>query len=259
MFFSVRFISWGALAYALLASISCSPAWSDDSGFLAQCSAPMPGRYLVLGSGFFEDQPIARLLQEEWRANGVIDGLRFNRDGDQTLEQVYQGRWRSSGPCQVKVDRHNGRRISHTMDFLDPSGRPKLALSLTPGSTLKKRYWLQSTKVCNRASFIGDFLVDFVGQVHVTNQWQPYAAMMKLRIDSVRFNGVLIGSVSGQIGDSRVNGELSLQSSCFGLLRWNGPQGHEQVYRVVATATGNRILAVSQDPELVSVGVLERQ
>jgi hypothetical protein len=259
MSFPVRFICSGAVSNALLASISCSPAWSDDSGVLAQCPAPMPGRYLVIGSGFFEHQPIARLLQEEWRANGVIDGLRFNRDGDQTLEQVYQGRWRSSGPCQVKVDRQNGRRISHTVDFLDPSGRPKLALSLTPGSTLNKRYWSQSNEVCNRASFIGNYLVDFVGQVRVTNKWQPYAAMMKLSIDSVRLNGVLIGSVSGQIGDSKVSGELSLQSSCFGLLRWKGPQGLEQVYRVVAAATGNRILAVSQASDLLSVGVLERQ
>jgi hypothetical protein len=24
----------------------------------------------------------------QWRANGVIDGLRFSRDGDQTLEQA---------------------------------------------------------------------------------------------------------------------------------------------------------------------------
>ena len=259
MSFSVRFIRWGGAAPAVLLAVFGLPAWSDGAAVLVQCPPPVPGRYLVLGSGFFEDQPIARLLQEEWRANGVIDGLRFNRDGDQTLEQVYQGRWRTSGPCQVKVNRQNGRRTSHTMDFLDPSGRPKLALSLTPGSTLNKRYWSQSTKACNRASYIGNYLVDFVGQVRVANQWQPYAAMMKLRIDPVRFNGVLISSVSGQIGDSKVSGELSLQSSCFGLLRWKGPQGLEQVYRVVAAATGNRILAVSQASDLLSVGVLERQ
>jgi hypothetical protein len=259
MSFSVRFIRWWGAAPAVFLAVFGLPAWSDGAAVLVQCPPPVPGRYLVLGSGFFEDQPIARLLQEEWRANGVIDGLRFNRDGDQTLEQGYQGRWMTSGSCQARVDRQNGRRMSHTMDFLDPNGRPKLALSLTPGSTLNKRYWSQSTKVCNRARFAGNYLVDFAGQVRKANQWHPYVAMMKLRIDSDLFAGVLISSVNGQISDSKVNGELSLESNCFGLLRWTGPQGGDQVYRVVAEATGHRILAVSQDPELVSVGVLERQ
>jgi hypothetical protein len=259
MSFSVRFIRWCGAAPAVLLATFGLPAFSDGAPVLVQCPAPLPGRYLVLGSGFFEDQPIARLLQEEWWANGDIDGVRFNRDGVHMLEQAYQGRWMTSGPCQARVDRHNGRRMSHTMDFLDPNGRPTLALSLTPGSTLNKRYWLQSTKVCNRPRFVGNYLVDFTGQVRISNQWHPYVAMMKLRIDSDLFAGVLISSVNGQISDSKVNGDLDLEFNCFGLLRWTGPQGLEQVYRVVAEATGNRILAVSQDPELVSVGVLERQ
>ena len=259
MSFSVGFIRWWGAAPAVLLATFGLPACSDGAAVLVQCPAPVPGRYLVLGSGFFEDQPIARLLQEEWRANGDIDGVRFNRDGVQMLEQAYQGRWMTSGSCQARVDRQNGRRMSHTMDFLDPNGRPKLALSLTPGSTLNKRYWSQSTKVCNRARFAGNYLVDFAGQVRKANQWYPYVATMKLRIDSDLFAGVLISSVNGQITDSKVNGELSLESNCFGLFRWTGPQGVDQVYRVVAEATGNRILAVSQDSELVSVGVLERQ
>jgi hypothetical protein len=259
MSFSVRFIRCGCAAPVALLAIFGLPAFSDGAAVLAQCPAPMPGRYLVLGLGFFEDQPIARLLQEEWRANGDIDGVRLNRDGVHMLEQAYQGRWMTSGPCQVRVDRQNGLRVSHTADFLDPSGRPKLALSLTPGSTLNKRYWLQSTKVCNRSRFVGNYLFDFAGQIRKANQWRPYVSMGKLRLDDLPLTGVLISSVNGQISDSKVNGELSLESNCFGLLRWTGPQGLDQFYRVVAEATGNRILAVSQDPELVSVGVLERQ
>ncbi len=259
MAFSVRFIRWGAVAHAVLASMSSSPAWSDGAGVLAKCPAPLPGRYLVLGSGFFEDQPIARLLQEEWRANGDIGGVRFNRDGVHMLEQAYQGRWMMSGPCQARVDRQNGPRMSHTMDFFDPNGRPTLALSLTPGSTVNKRYWLQSTKVCNRSRFVGSYLVDFTGQVRISNQWHPYASMGKLRLDDLQLTGVLISSLNGQISDSKVDGDLDLESNCFGLLRWKDPQGHEQIYRVVAEATGHRILAVSQGSDLVSVGVLERQ
>ena len=214
---------------------------------------------MVLGSGFFHDQPIARLLQEEWRANGVIDGFRFNRDGDQMLEQAYQGSWRTSAPCQVLVDRQNGVRMSHTTDFLDSSGHPKLALSLTPGSTLNKHYWPQSTVGCNRTQLAGNYLVDFLGRVKNANQWHPYAATMQLRLYGNYFTGLLKTSVDGQISDSKVNGDLILESNCFGLLRWKDPQGLEQVYRVIAAGTGNRILAVSQGSDLVSVGVLERQ
>jgi len=259
MSFSVRFIRWGGAAPAVLLTIFGFPAWSDDAAVLVQCPAPVPGRYLVLGSGLFDDQPIARLLQEEWRANGDIDGARFNRDGVQMLEQAYQGRWRTSGPCQARVDRQNGLRVSHTMDFLDPNGHPKLALSLTPGSTLNKRYWLQSTRGCNQSRFAGNYLVDFTGQVRKSNQWRPYASMGKFRIDGLHLTGTLISSLNGQISDSKVDGDLDLESNCFGLLRWKDPQGHEQIYRVVAEATGNRILAVSQGSDLVSVGVLERQ
>jgi len=259
MSFWERFFRWGAAAPAVVLAISGLPARSDGTRAVDQCPAPRPGRYLVLGSGFFNDQPIARLLQEEWRANGGIDGFRFNRDGNQMLEQVYQGRWRSSGPCQVLVDRQNGLRTSHTTDFLDLSGLPKLALSLTPGSTLNKHYWPQSTFGCNRTRFAGNYLADFLGRVENVNQWHPYAATMQLRLDGNRLTGLLNTSVDGQIGVSKVTGDLSLESTCLGLLRWTDPQGGEQVYRVIAAASGKRILAVSEASDLVSVGVLERQ
>jgi len=255
----VWFIQWRSTAPALLLFLSGLPARSDGAGAFAQCSAPVPGRYLVLGSGFFEDQPIARLLQEEWRANGDIDGVRFNRDGAQTLEQSYQGSWQVSSPCQVHVDRQNGLRVSHTLDFLEPNGRPKLALSLTPGSTLTKHYWPQSVGGCNGARYVGTYLVAFGGYVQKANQWLPYAATLQLHIDRYHFTGSLISSVNGQIGDSKVNGDLILESNCFGLLRWKDDQGLEQVYSVIAEASGNHILAVSQALELVSVGVLDKQ
>ena len=41
-----------------------------------ECSAPRPGRYVVMGDGVAQNEPVARILQETWNPDGTINGIR---------------------------------------------------------------------------------------------------------------------------------------------------------------------------------------
>ena len=248
-----------ALVPALWTLLSSLHTLAGETSQLKQCHKATPGKYLVLGTGFFADRPIARMLQEKWHSNGAISGFRYNRDGESELEQSYHGHWQASGPCQVRVDRENGERVSHTLDFLDTNGLPKLAFSLTPGSTLNKRYWRQSNHNCKKTQVAGDYLVNFNGQSLESNHWLNYSATMQLHFDGNHATGLLISSRNGKINESNISGNLRLEPTCYGLLGWKGSDGVQQLYRIIAESSGKRILAVSQASDLVSTGVIERQ
>jgi hypothetical protein len=247
-----------AVTAGLMAVLSC-PAVAGAASSPAGCAPVASGRYVVLGQGVRGDQPVVRLLQETWDRDGSIQGQRINRDGERLLEASYRGRWHQRGGCQVGVDRDNAGRQSHTVDLLDRAGRPRLSISTSPGIVLWKQLWHQPSASCRSTRLQGLFQGQMSGRLHNDNAWKPATALLQLQIRGHRVTGSVISSAAGEVVESAVEGVLDLQDDCRGRLRWSDAQRSESTFRVIVDGMGQRLLAVSEEPELVMVGALERQ
>lgn len=58
---------------------------------LDRCLAGQPGRYVVMAEGSRGSTPIAQLIQEDWEANGNINGTAYTRIGKTFQELPYKG------------------------------------------------------------------------------------------------------------------------------------------------------------------------
>lgn len=231
---------------------------SEGQREITTCQSVSPGSYIVLGYGVVHNQPAARVLKERWNADGSIEGKRINRDGNKLLEAEYGGRWRQLVSCDVIVQRTNGTRLSQTRDIINGHGYASRALSFTPGTILKKRYWLNTTDYCSEGALQGQWLGEFSGKVLQAGQWHPYEAVGKLDIEGSNFRGSLISSKSGSLENTSMQGNVKLESNCFGSVRWRDQEGRSNEYRILMSMDGQRAILLRTNPGLFSIGVIEK-
>lgn len=223
------------------------------------CQSVRPASYIVLGYGIVHNLPAARVLKEQWNLDGSIKGKRINRDGNTLLEAEYGGRWQQLVNCGVIVQRTNGTRVSQTRDIINTHGYASRALSFTPGTTLKKRYWLNTTDHCSENALQGQWLGEFSGKVLQGSQWQPYEAVGRLNIEGSGVKGSLISSETGALESTPIQGKARLEPSCFGTIQWRDQEGTSHSDRVLMSGDGQRAILLRSDPGLFSIGMIEKE
>ncbi|MCP9810135.1 hypothetical protein KBY58_11900 [Cyanobium sp. HWJ4-Hawea] len=223
------------------------------------CQSVSPANYIVLGYGIVHNLPAGRVLKERWNADGSIEGMRINRDGDKLLEADYRGSWKQLLNCEVEVRRINGTRASETRDIIDLKGHASRALSFTPGTTLGKQYWLNKIDQCTNKTLQGQWIGEFSGKVLKGNKWQPYEAVGKLIIEGTRLQGSLISSKAGKLETTEIEGIARLESSCFGKLQWRDQEGRSRSERLLISGDGQRVILLRTDPSLFSIGLIEKE
>ena len=71
------------------------------------CAAPQPGRYVVMGQGQSSGEPVARILQETWKPDGTLQGVRLERRGSRYAETTYTGSYRALSKCRASISRRS--------------------------------------------------------------------------------------------------------------------------------------------------------
>jgi hypothetical protein len=253
-----RFIKYGIIHSGAVMMLVLPGSGKDASGTKA-CTQVRPGSYIVLGYGVVNDLPAARVLKERWLADGSIEGERVNRDGDKMLESDYIGHWEQLPSCDVIVHRINGRRMSKTRDIVDMQGHASRAISITPGTALKKRYWLNPIDNCTESKLEGQWLGGFSGKVFKNKQWLPYEAVGKLSIRRPSLEGLLLSSKAGVPEATRMEGVALLHQNCFGILQWRDQQGRSHADRILISGDGGLAILLRTDPGLFSIGVIRKE
>ena len=104
------------------------------------CSSPKPGRYVVMGEGQVAQQPTAHLILEEWLPDGRIEGIAFQRSGQDFRSESYSGTYQAQSRCQAVVRRPLTSSIASSIEDSVMSSRSKRFLYLpSPRSSSKRK------------------------------------------------------------------------------------------------------------------------
>ena len=142
-----------------------------------QCAAPRAGRYVVMGDGVAQKDPVARILQETWNPDGSISGIRLERRGRIYREVAYTGRYRSLSLCRAGIERTYDSRISTSQAVLDSSGSPRYSLSTLPDVVVVSRWFTQASGACSAALLDGSVLSMQQGRNWKGGLWRPNAVI----------------------------------------------------------------------------------
>lgn len=247
------------VAFSVAVTMLVLPSSGKESLENKSCPRVKSATYIVLGYGEVNSFPAARLLKERWQADGSIDGERINRDGDTMLESKYVGHWEQLPSCDVIVHRLNGKRVSKTRDFINADGYASRAISITPGTALKKEYWLAPLSTCSESNLEGRWLGEFSGKFLKNGQWLPYEGIARLSIIGSRIEGLLLSSRGGALDSRTMQGQASLEKDCFGTLQWQDQDGKLHTDRTLLSGDGARAILLNTNPGLFSVGVIKKE
>ncbi|MFM7362187.1 MAG: hypothetical protein ACKO25_10285 [Cyanobium sp.] len=234
------------LAAPLLAAAPAPAAPIPDPG----CRAPAAGRYVVMQQGSAGTTPMARLLQEQWHADGRIEGVLMERRGRAYRERAYVGRARAEGACRVTIERllamdPPGERpleVLRSGAVLDASGRPAYSLDLAEGTVLTGRWWNQGTQACTPATLGGVVLSQQQGLSWQDGRWRPNAVVQRELWRDGRVEGLALMSVAGKQVVAPYDGSLAVRPRCLGTIREKDANGVLYNYAAVVLADGGGYL-----------------
>jgi hypothetical protein len=254
----------GAPLLALLAlGLGGMPAFAEGSAAGAACAAPQPGRYVVLGDGEAMKEPVARILQETWRPDGSLEGLRLERRGSIYREVAYTGRYRPLNLCRVAIERGylDGKtlRTSTSQAVLDRSGRPRYSLGTLPDVVVASRWFNQGNGPCNAAMLDGTLVGIEAGRSYRDGRWLPNAVIQNETWKGGALDGIAISSYGPRIEEATYSGTITVEPSCLATIKEKDSLGVPYSYRAVVLADGRGYLYIQTDPNNLSVGYMEHQ
>lgn len=223
-----------------------------------RCAAPQPGRYVVMGQGDSRGEPVARLLQETWNADGLIRGVRLERRGRTYSESAYSGSFRSISACRVAISRSYGSATSPSQAVLDPAGHPRFSLGTLPDVVVASRWFRQPAGSCRAALLDGTVVSMQQGRSWQGGRWQPNAVVQHERWQDGRVNGIAISSYGPTIEEATYGGTIAVESSCLATIRQRDSLGRPYNYRAIVLGDGGGYLYLQTDPDDLTVGWLER-
>jgi hypothetical protein len=236
-----------------------NPPQPPASASTVSCSAPQPGRYVVMGDGEVQGEPVARILLETWRANGQIEGLRLERRGKVYREQAYVGRFRPLSLCRVGIERTYGTALSTSQAVLDPQGVPRYSLGTLPDVVVVSRWFRQPTSACSASQLDGTVVSQQQGRNWVNNRWQPNGVIQHETWRGGQVQGVAISSFGPRIEEATYSGSLSLGANCLATIQERDSLGVTYNYRAVLLADGSGYVYLQTDPNSIALGYLEHQ
>jgi len=224
-----------------------------------QCAAPRPGRYVVMGDGVAQNEPVARILQETWHADGSISGIRLERRGQTYREVPYTGRYRSLSLCRAGIERSYDTRTSTSQAVLDAAGRPRYSLGTLPEVVVVSRWFPQRSSACSAALLDGSVLSMQQGRSWKNGQWRPNAVIQNERWRSGSVLGIAISSYGPSIEEATYSGTITVGADCLATVKEQDSLGAVYNYRAVVLADGSGYLYLQTDPDDLTVGYLEHQ
>jgi hypothetical protein len=257
-----------AAALAIPAAVAgTAPAPSGAPAADPGCRAPGAGRWVVMQQGTSGDTPMARLLQEQWHADGRIEGVLMERRGRAWRERAYVGRVEAADPCRVTITRllamdppgEKPLELLRSGAVLDAAGRPAYSLDLAEGNVLTGRWWSQPARACGATTLNGVVLSQQQGLSWQGGRWQPNAVVQRELWQGGRVKGIALMSVAGQQVEAPYEGGLTLQASCLGRIREQDANGVVYDYGAVVLADGRGYFYLQTDADDLTVGWLERR
>ena len=240
------------LAAPLLADLPAAAAAPQ------RCAAPQPGRYAVIGQGAFRAEPVARLLQETWNADGTLEGVRLERRGRSYREAPYRGSWRSLSACRVAIQRGYGSGVSSSQAVLDPSGQPRFSLGTLPDVVVASRWFRQPAGSCSAALLNGTVVSMQEGLSWQGGSWRLNAVVQHEQWDAGKVSGIAVSSYGPTIEEATYDGTIQVEGSCLATVRQRDSLGRPYNYRAIVLADGSGYLYIQTDPDDLTAGWLQR-
>jgi len=224
-----------------------------------QCAPPRPGRYVVMGDGVAQNEPVARILQETWNPDGSISGIRLERRGHTYREAAYTGRYRSLSLCRAGIERSYDTHTSTSQAVLDTAGRPRYSLGTLPEVVVVSRWFPQQPGACSAALLDGTVLSMQQGRSWREGQWRPNAVIQNERWRAGSVLGIAISSYGPSIEEATYSGTITVGADCLATVKEQDSLGVVYNYRAVVLADGSGYLYIQTDPDDLTVGYLEHQ
>ena len=240
---------------AALPMLQVGPAQAN----VVKCEAPRPGRYVVMGDGVVQNEPVARILQETWKADGSIVGVRLERRGRTYREEAYTGTIRPLSLCRAGIERTYNGRVSTSQAVLDRAGRPRYSLGTLPDLVVVSRWFNQGSSPCNAALLDGTVLSMQQGRSLKEGQWRPNAVIQNETWTGGNVQGIAIASYGPRIEEVTYSGTITVASDCLATVKETDSLGVAFNYRAVVLADGSGYLYLQTDPDDITVGYLEHQ
>lgn len=235
-----------------------APSVTGTSAAGLHCAAPQPGRYAVMGQGQANGEPVARLLQETWKADGTLQGVRLERRGSRYAEGSYSGSYRAISGCRVAISRSYGTASSPSQAVLDLQGHPRFSLGTLPDVLLISRWYRQPESSCSSALLEGSVVSMQTGHSRKGQGWQPNAVVQHERWQQGQVKGIAVSSYGPTIEESTYKGSITVSPDCLASLREVDSLGNVYNYRALVLADGSGYLYLQTDPDNLTVGALER-
>ena len=224
-----------------------------------QCAAPQAGRYVVMGDGVAQQDPVARILQETWKPDGSISGIRLERRGRIYREVAYSGRYRSLSLCRAGIERTYDSHISTSQAVLDGYGRPRYSLGTLPDVVVVSRWFAQGNGACSASLLDGSVLSMQQGRSWKDGLWKPNAVIQNERWRAGSVLGIAISSYGPRIEEATYSGTISVGADCLATVKETDSLGVAYNYRGVVLADGSGYLYLQTDPDALTVGYLEHE
>jgi len=224
-----------------------------------QCAAPRAGRYLVMGDGVAQKDPVARILQETWNPDGTISGIRLERRGRIYREVAYTGRYRSLSLCRAGIERTYDSNISTSQAVLDASGSPRYSLGTLPDVVVVSRWFAQGSGACRASLLDGTVLSMQQGRNWKDGLWRPNAVIQNERWRAGSVLGIAISSYGPRIEEATYSGTITVDADCLATVKQTDSLGVAYNYRAVVLADGSGYLYLQTDPDDLTVGFLEHE
>jgi hypothetical protein len=244
------------LSLAVRPAVAASP---PAPAGLEQCSAPEPGRYVLLGSGEHRGEPVALLIQERWLADGRLEGMRFRRQGRRFSEEPYTGLWRADANCWATVERRSASGVAASVVALNRQGRPQASLVLAPEEVLSLRYVQQRDQACQLGDLQGLVTSQQQGKSWQAGRWQPNAVVQREWWENGIVQGWAVSSYGGQLERAGYSGRLELGEDCLGTMTQRDSLGNTFNYRVVKLSGRGGYFYLQADPDNLTLGLLQQQ
>ena len=250
------------LLAALLLTLGPAPRAAHgetNNNQLDRCLAGQPGRYVVMAEGSRSGTPIAQLIQEDWGADGSINGTAYTRIGKTFQELPYKGSWYSLPHCLVDVKRQNNEATSHSRTVLNQQGLPLFGLSQVPGTVLSERYWRQTSTTCKASSLNGLVLSQQKGLSWSQGQWQPNAVLQREQWLEGKVQGLALSSYNGTIEQAPYSGSIEVKPNCMARLEETDSKGVAYRYQAILLTGSRGYLYLQTDSDDLTLGLLEHQ
>ena len=208
--------------------------------------------------GVIGTEPTARLIQERWMANGRIEGIVFERTGQDSRREGFRGTYQVQSNCQALVQRQLSSTAESTITVLNPNGEPVFGLATQPQTVISSRWFPQDPETCQASELDGVVLSRQRGLSWDGSSWRPNAVVQREVWSNGVVRGEAISSYNGRQEQASYTGDIKAQDDCWARLTETDTKGVDYNYNAVLLSGGRGYIYLQNDATDLTLGLLER-